>query len=79
MPLTFPSGTADGAEMCAPVIVNSDNLVEHEENFSVVLALVTSGTSLSLGRNMSAITLLDSEGIVSSLSNFIVFHNNSHA
>lgn len=60
--ITFPSGSADGDEMCASVTVNSDNLVEFKENFTVNLALVTSDASLSLGSNTSTITLIDSDG-----------------
>lgn len=64
MSITFPTGSAGGAEMCASVTVNSDHMVETEEYFIVMLALETSGTSLSLGRNTSVITLIDSDGIV---------------
>lgn len=63
LPVTFPLGSADGAEMCASVAVNSDNLVEFEENFTVKLALVTAGASLGLGSNTSTITLTDSDGM----------------
>jgi hypothetical protein len=68
VPITFRTGSANGAELCAPVTVNSDNLVETEEHFTVVLELVTSGTSLSLGGNTTSMTLVDSDG-----NNYVAF------
>ena len=62
-PVTFPAGSADGAEMCAYVILNSDYLVESEEYFTAKLTLVTSGTSFTLGNTTSTIALIDSDGI----------------
>ena len=61
--ITFPKGSVDGAEVCASISVNSDNLVEYKEDFRVILALVTSGSSLSLGNNASTVSLIDSDGI----------------
>lgn len=61
--LTFPSGSSYGVEMCAHMIVHSDNLVEFEENFTVVQALVTQGSSFILGNNRTAIALTDNDGI----------------
>ena len=62
MSVTFPNGSADGMDMCTNVSVNSDSKVESEERFMVMLALVVSGTSLSLGNKTSAVTLIDSDG-----------------
>lgn len=64
MPLTFPSGSEDSAEMCASVSVNSDNLVELEEDFTITLSLVTLGAIFTLGNNVSAVTLIDSDGML---------------
>lgn len=60
--LTFPSGSENSAEMCASVSVNSDNLVEFDEDFTITLSLVTFGASLHLGNSVSAVTLTDSDG-----------------
>lgn len=62
-PVTFPAGSADGAEMCVSVSVNSDHLVEAEENVTVRLALVTAGTGFALGNATSTIALIDSDGM----------------
>ena len=62
--ITFPNGSTDGENVCAYVTVNSDNLVENEEYFTVLWALMTSGTSLSLEWNSTTIFLNDSNGIV---------------
>lgn len=72
--LTFPNGSEDGAEMCASVAVNSDNLVEFEEDFTIALSLVTFGTSLNIGNNLSAVTLIDNDGMLwpSSYNNYYV-------
>lgn len=61
-PLTFQSGSADSAEMCASVSVNFDVFVEIEENFTITLSLVTSGANLNIANNISAVTLSDSNG-----------------
>lgn len=73
MPINFPTGSADGAETCASVVVNSDNLVETEEHFMVVLALRASGTSLRLGTNATTIALIDSDG--NNIANNYYFHS----
>jgi hypothetical protein len=63
MPLTFAPGSADGAEMCAPLYAIADNMVEPEENFTVLLTLSTSGESLSLGNSVTTVTVNSSEGV----------------
>jgi hypothetical protein len=60
--LVFSRGSADGVKVCASVTVNSDNLVETEEDFGVILTLVSSGPNLGLGNNVSTIVLIDNEG-----------------
>jgi hypothetical protein len=60
--LSFLPGAADGTEVCTPIAIVSDNLVECEENFGLILTLVTSGASISLGSSVSTVTLLDSDG-----------------
>ena len=62
--LTFATGSADGAEMCASVAVVIDNLVESDEDFTIELSLVTlAGTSLRLGNTEAAVTIVDSDGV----------------
>lgn len=62
MPITFPNGSADGAEICTPLTAYADNLVECEEDFGVILTLLTSAPSLSLGNNLITVTLIDGDG-----------------
>jgi hypothetical protein len=50
--------------MCTSASVNSDNLVELEEQFSITLSLVTLGASLSIGNNATIVTLTDSDGMM---------------
>ncbi len=50
--------------MCTNVAVVSDGLVECEEEFTVELSLVTDKQNLDLGNNSTAITLVDSDGMV---------------
>jgi hypothetical protein len=59
--LTFASGSTNGTEMCVPVVVNSDTLVESDEDFRVVLALDT-GSNLRLGSVETVITITDDDG-----------------
>lgn len=73
MPLTFVPGSGNGTELCAPIITNPDDLIECDENFTVILALTTLGTSINVGNNISVITLLDIEGILW-LSLFLQLH-----
>ena len=44
----------------------SDDVVEADEEFMVVMTLKTSGTSLSTGNNVTRVTILDSDGIAAS-------------
>ena len=62
LPLSFSSGSGDGAQVCALVDIFSDNLVEGEEDFAVTLSLVTSTASLSLGNKVTVVTLTDDSG-----------------
>ena len=62
VPITFSSGSGNGALQCVDVTVYSDNLVEFEENFKAMLTLTTPGSSFNLGINTSVITLIDSDG-----------------
>ena len=61
--ITFPNGSTDGAENCTSVTVYPDKLVELEENFTVVIDLITTGANLNVGNNISSITLLDDDGV----------------
>ena len=64
MPLTFASGSPDGAEMCAPLMALYDDRVEPEEYFTVTLTLVTTSvTGLRLGNTDTVVAVTNSEGM----------------
>lgn len=52
--LTFAPSSGDGAEMCASVIILSDRVVE---DVKVMLALVTTGESISIGNGVATIII----------------------
>jgi hypothetical protein len=60
--LTFAPGSSDGALMCPSIAIVPDTVIEDEEDFSVTLSLVTTGASLSLGNNVTAVTHIDDDG-----------------
>jgi hypothetical protein len=62
-PVIFPIGSAEGAEKCVSIAVNPDDLVESEEEFSIILSLSSTGDSLNLGTHASTVTLFDSDGM----------------
>ena len=64
VPLTFSSGLTDQVEKCAQINATADNLIECDEEFKVVLALSTPGVSLGLGNNVTAVTLIDGDGML---------------
>ena len=64
MSVTFPTGSNDGTERCVSVNVHTDNAVESEEYFTVMLALVTTGTSFKIGNDTSTIVVMDSDGML---------------
>ena len=53
----------NGFMECINVTVNRDDLVEFEEEFSVELMLNSSKDNLSLGNNVTVVTLVDSDGM----------------
>ena len=53
----------NGAMECVNVTVNRDDLVECEEEFTLELTLNSSKDSLSLGNNVTVMTLVDSDGM----------------
>lgn len=61
--MTFAPGSGDGALMCSSISVLSDNVTEFEEDFTVSLALVTAGDSLSIGNNATTVTHIDDDGM----------------
>jgi hypothetical protein len=73
--LTFTPGSANGTEVCSPITVVPDDLVECEESFTVALTLVTSGASISLGNRIGTVTLLDSDGTCSLIQGFWLNHS----
>ena len=60
--LSFTPGASNDDMVCTNVTLASDELVECEEEFSLVLTLSTEGDNLFLGNSVTAITLLDSDG-----------------
>lgn len=63
VPLTFLPGSVDGTEVCTSLTALADQLVECEEDFFVSLALVTQGSSISLGNTATNVTLTDGDGM----------------
>ena len=63
MPLTFASGSRNGTEVCVSLAANADDEVECEEDFTVLLALLTPGNNLNLVNTVTAITIIDINGI----------------
>lgn len=49
--------------MCASLAANIDDKVECEEDFTVLLALLTPGNNLNLANTITAITIIDFNGI----------------
>lgn len=62
-PLTFLTDSVDEMEMCVSLAASTDDRVECEERFTVVLALSTPGVNLSLRNNSTAVILIDSDGM----------------
>lgn len=60
--LVFSPGSDDGTLLCSSLIVLPDNVTELEENFFIVLNLLTEGDSLSLGNNITHVTHTDDDG-----------------
>jgi hypothetical protein len=58
--------------MCVFLSASADNLVEGDENFSLILNLMTSGTSLSLGNNVTVIAVTDTDGMLLWFSVYIM-------
>lgn len=63
VPLTFSPGSGNGAIACTNLVAMSDNLVEGKEDFRLSLVQITSGTSLSLANNSTAVSLIDGDGM----------------
>lgn len=76
--LTFLPGSDDGAEVCTPIIATADQLVECEEDFSVTFCLTTVGSSLSMGNSVTAVTLIDSDGMYMCLCVYVCMLSSSH-
>jgi hypothetical protein len=53
--LTFTPSSGNGAEKCASVIILSDK--EAKEDVKVMLSLVTTGESISLGNSITTIAI----------------------
>ncbi len=68
MPVTFTSGSSDGAMMCVNVTVVADAMVERVMNFTVDLTLETIKENLNVGISSTLVILVDSDGIQQYLS-----------
>ena len=80
--LAFLPGSTDQVEKCTHINATADDLIECDEEFKVVLALSTPGVSLSLGNNITAVTLIDGDGMLPASfspslleSNFIILRS----
>jgi hypothetical protein len=60
----FLTGSDNETEICVQVTVHTDNVVEHEEYFSVILTLVTTGASLKTTNDTSTVIIVDSDGML---------------
>ena len=63
MLLSFMPGSSDGDMVCYNVTILSDDLVESEEDFTVELTLNTIDDGIQFGNNITAVTLIDSNGM----------------
>jgi hypothetical protein len=63
VPLTFSFGSGNRTEQCTVISAYPDDEVECAEYLTAILELSTIGTSLTLGTNVSTITILDIEGM----------------
>jgi hypothetical protein len=61
--LVFPPGSGDGAMVCSSIAILQDNATELDEDFFISLGLVAIEESLSLGNNVTNVTLIDSDGM----------------
>ena len=64
VPLTFPAGSANGSKVCTTLTATADDLVELDEDFKVLLDQVTYASTLSIGNNVTAVTLIDGNSML---------------
>ena len=64
MDLVFTTGSSYG---CMDVAIYDDSLFEGNETFTVTLTLNQPSYAVVLGNNMTTITILDNDGMYSSL------------
>lgn len=62
--LTFVTGSGNGAQICASWTARTDDLVEGDEEFNLVLTLETPERGLNLGNSATNIVIMDVDGIV---------------
>lgn len=62
VPLTFVPGSGENTEVCTTLSAIPDDVVEGDEEFTVILSLTTTGPSLSIGNNVTTVTIVDSDG-----------------
>ena len=55
----------DGVTTCLNVTINDDTVME-DKVFTVALTLITTGVGVTVGNNVTIITIMDNEGIIES-------------
>lgn len=56
---TFVTGSGNGAQRCASLSAVTDNLIEGDEEFDLMLVLVAPGGSLNLENSATSIIIKD--------------------
>ena len=64
--MSFAINSDDGDMVCFSVTILEDLRVELDEQFSISLSLVTTGSSLQTGSTMTTITILDDDSEIQS-------------
>ena len=59
--LEFAANSADGARVCANITINTDDLVEGNENFMVVQILEETGLEAVLDPTSTIVTITDTQ------------------
>jgi hypothetical protein len=63
VPLVFPPTSVNGTQRCASLNATEDNLVECEEDFTVLLNLTTAGDGFRLGNAATIVSITDNDGM----------------
>ena len=77
--LTFVTGSGNGAQNCASWTARTDDLVEGDEEFNLVLDLVTPERGLNLGNPTTNIVIMDVDGIMTCLDMLLYDFDSNHS